>query len=58
MARVSLDPAGLRLEAMPEGAVLLPGMTLGAEVRTGTRSILDYFIDPLLRGFNERLREP
>lgn len=58
MARVSLDPAGLRLEAMPEGAVLLPGMTLGAEVRTGTRSILDYFIDPLLRGFNESLREP
>ena len=40
------------------GAVLLPGMTLSAEIKTGTRSVLDYFLDPLLRGLNESLREP
>ncbi len=46
------------LHDLPEGAGLLPGMTLEADVKTGTRSILDYFLDPLLRGLNEALREP
>lgn len=55
-------PARVRLEDtlsdLPSGANLLPGMTLEADVKTGTRSVLDYFLDPLLRGLNEALREP
>jgi hypothetical protein len=33
-------------------------MTLEADVKTGTRSLLDYFLDPLARGVSEALREP
>ena len=33
-------------------------MTLTAEIKTGTRTILDYFFDPLMRGMSESLREP
>ncbi|MBI1173567.1 HlyD family type I secretion periplasmic adaptor subunit [bacterium] len=55
-------PARVRLEGalrdLPSGADLLPGMTLEADVKTGTRSVLDYFLDPLMRGLNEALREP
>lgn len=54
-ARVSL--AG-DLHDLAEGAGLLPGMTLEADVKTGTRSVMDYFLDPILRGLNEALREP
>ena len=54
-ARVSLAGG---LHDLPAGAGLLPGMTLEADVKTGTRSVLDYFLDPLLRGLNEALREP
>lgn len=54
-ARVSLTGD---LHDLAEGAGLLPGMTLEADVKTGTRSVLDYFLDPLLRGLSEALREP
>lgn len=47
-----------QLHDLPPGTGLLPGMTLEADVKTGTRSVLDYFLDPLLRGLNEALREP
>jgi hemolysin D len=40
------------------GSELLPGMTLTAEIKTGSRTILDYFFDPLMRGMTESLREP
>ncbi len=46
------------LADLPPGADLLPGMTLTAEIKTGTRTILDYFLDPMMRGLNESLREP
>ena len=46
------------LHDLAPGTVLLPGMTLEADVKTGTRSVLEYFLDPLLRGLNEALREP
>lgn len=46
------------LARMPQGAALLPGMTLSAEIKVGTRSVLDFFLEPLLRGLDESLREP
>lgn len=54
-ARVAL--AG-DLANLAPGAGLLPGMTLTADVKTGSRSLLDYFLDPLMRGISESLREP
>ena len=53
--RVTLTGA---LSNLPPGAALLPGMTLTAEIKTGTRTILDYFFDPVMRGMSESLREP
>lgn len=56
-AHVAFDPAA-RPEALPPGAAMLPGMTLTAEIHTGTRSVLAFFLDPVLRGLSETLREP
>lgn len=40
----------------PEG--LMPGMTLTADILAGRRTLLSYFLDPLLEGLSESLREP
>ena len=53
---VAIDGAGLA--HLPPGTALLPGMTLTADIRTGTRSVLEFFLDPLMRGLGESLREP
>ena len=46
------------LNRLPEGARLTPGMTLSADIRVGTRTIISYFLSPIVRGFDESLREP
>ena len=46
------------LKAMPEGARLIPGMTLTAEIKVGTRSVISYLLYPITRGFSESIREP
>lgn len=46
------------LERMPEGAAVIPGMTVSAEIKVGSRSILSFFLWPILRGMGESLREP
>lgn len=55
-ARVELSHT--RFERMPEGIELIPGMTLTAEIKVGSRSILSYFLWPILRGIDGSLREP
>jgi HlyD family secretion protein len=55
-AQVTLDPPALT--GLPEGAAPTPGMTVTAEVRVGSRSVLSYFLSPVLRGVRESLREP
>ena len=47
-----------RLATMPEGTRLLPGMTLSAEVKVGSRRVIAYLLDPLTRGLRESIREP
>lgn len=37
---------------------LLPGMTLGAEIIVGKRSVISYFLYPLIRSLDESIREP
>ena len=36
---------------------LSPGMNVAVEVRTGQRRVIEYFLSPILRGFNETARE-
>ena len=36
----------------------LPGMTVSAEIHAGQRSVISYFLYPLIRGVDESLREP
>lgn len=37
---------------------LIPGMTVTAEMKVGDRSIISYFLYPILRGIDESIREP
>lgn len=46
------------LERLPPGAHLIPGMTLSAEIKVGTRSVISYFLYPITRGLSESIREP
>jgi len=46
------------LQGMPEGTRLIPGMTLAAEIKVGTRSVISYILYPVTRGIQESLREP
>ncbi|WP_434625266.1 HlyD family type I secretion periplasmic adaptor subunit [Azospirillum sp. B2RO_4] len=47
-----------RLEAVPDGTRLSPGMVASAEIRVGTRSVLSYFLYPVIRALDESIREP
>lgn len=55
-ARVRL--IATRLEGVPEGTRLSPGMLSTAEIRIGTRSVLSYFLYPVIRALDESIREP
>lgn len=54
-ARIAMADTGLAVS--PETR-LLPGMTVTAEIKVGTRSVISYFLYPLLRGLDDSLREP
>lgn len=57
-------PVRIQLDATrtPRGAdgiegQAVPGMNVAAEIRAGRRRLIDYFLSPLLRGWQEALRE-
>ncbi len=56
--RGQVDLTGDHLRALPEGTRPIPGMSVTAEIKVGTRSVISYFIYPLIRGFDESIREP
>ncbi len=47
-----------RLDLMPKGARLIPGMTMAADIKVNTRSIISYILYPLSRALTESVREP
>lgn len=47
--QVSLENSALRL---------IPGMTVTAEIKVGSRSVISYFLYPITRALNESIREP
>ncbi|GAB6036584.1 HlyD family efflux transporter periplasmic adaptor subunit [Fundidesulfovibrio butyratiphilus] len=55
-ARIALSSTELR--AVPKDAALLPGMTLTAEIAVGKRRIITYLLYPLIKTFDETMREP
>nr|WP_237050463.1 HlyD family type I secretion periplasmic adaptor subunit [Microvirga ossetica] len=54
-ARLSLDDTNLR--NLPDSFRLLPGMAVQAEIQVGRRTVISYFLYPLLRGLDESIRE-
>ena len=55
-ARIALGP--LELRDVPQDFRLIPGMTATAEIKVGRRTIISYLLDPIVRLFDESLREP
>ncbi|MBV8589639.1 MAG: HlyD family type I secretion periplasmic adaptor subunit [Acetobacteraceae bacterium] len=56
--RVRVDLTDTKLRAVPQHFHLIPGMALSAEMKVGQRSVISYFLYPLLRGLDESIREP
>jgi HlyD family secretion protein len=46
------------MRGVPASFRLIPGMAVTAEIKAGERTILSYFLYPLLRGLDESIREP
>ena len=55
-ARIALGP--IDLQDIPKDFRLIPGMTATAEINVGKRTIVSYVLDPVIRLFDEGLREP
>jgi hemolysin D len=55
-ARIKLISVELR--NVPDHFRLIPGMSVTAEIKAGERTVLSYFLYPLLRGLDESIREP
>ena len=54
-ARVKLDKAILRVDEREVN--MTPGMAVSAEIATGRRRVIDYFLDPIRKTSSEGLRE-
>ena len=55
-ARIALG--NLQLRDVPKDFRLIPGMTSTAEMVVGKRTVISYLLDPVVRLFDEGLREP
>lgn len=47
-----------QLRNVPDGFRLIPGMKVRAEIKVGHRSVISYFLYPVIRALDESLREP
>jgi membrane fusion protein, hemolysin D len=56
--RVLVDLSDTHLRLPEERSQLIPGMAVTAEMKVGRRSVMSYFLYPLLRGLDESIREP
>ena len=55
--RVLVDLRDTQLRLPPDRVQLIPGMAVTAELKVGRRSVMSYFLYPLLRGLDESIRE-
>src|SRR3954451_3330036 len=56
--RVLVDVLDTKLRLQPDRMHMIPGMAVTAELKVGRRSVISYFLYPLLRGLDESIREP
>ncbi|MBE6357865.1 MAG: HlyD family type I secretion periplasmic adaptor subunit [Lentisphaerae bacterium] len=56
-SRVKLDPES-KLRNVHGNFRLIPGMEVQAEIKVGTRSVLEYVVHPLIKSLDEAIREP
>ena len=56
--RVTVELTNDRMTQLPENKSLFPGMTTSGEIHVGRRRLINYLLDPLLRGLRESFREP
>jgi hemolysin D len=56
--RSRVEVSAIDLRDVPRSFRLIPGMAVTAEIKAGERTILSYFLYPLLRGLDESIREP
>lgn len=55
VARIRLSEGRMRING--QSIALTPGMAVTTEIRTGKRSVIGYFLDPLIQTAQESLRE-
>ena len=55
--RVLIDLSDVQLRLPSARTQLIPGMAVTAEMKVGQRSVISYFLYPLLRGLDESIRE-
>jgi hemolysin D len=55
--RVLVDISNAHLRLPPERILMIPGMAVTTEMKVGRRSVISYFLYPLLRGLDESIRE-
>lgn len=56
--RTRIGLSGTTLRNVPEGFRLMPGMKVRAEIKVGHRSVISYFLYPVIRALDESMREP
>ena len=56
--RTRISLLSQKLRNVPAGFRLMPGMKVRTEIKVGTRSVISYFLYPIIRVFDEGLREP
>ncbi len=56
--RTRISLLSTQLRKVPEGFRLQPGMKVRSEIKVGTRTVISYFLYPIIRVFDEGLREP
>lgn len=56
--RVLVNVTDLQLHGFAQKFQMIPGMTVTAELNAGSRSVISYFLYPLLRGLDESIHEP
>lgn len=54
-AEITLEQAHLGRD--PRQLLIIPGMTVQADIKTGSKTILDYLLRPISRGFNQAFQE-
>lgn len=57
MARISLDTTASK-NKFSNDIFIIPGMEVQAEIVVGKRRVLEYIIHPLIKSFDEAMREP